>query len=176
MKTLLILFLNFSITGFAQKNSFPNSFVGHWKGDIEILGIDSTLRTIPMALNIKKTNDNLIYKWEIVYHLNDSTKDVRTYSLIVVDSLKGEYVIDEKNGIVMESYYKNNTFTSFFTVMENFILFSYILTENTIIIDVFSAPTKAVNFSGGTTVNGEEIPKVESFLINGRQHGVLILN
>ena len=138
------------------------------------MGVDSVVRTIPMELNIEKTTVDAIYKWEIVYHLTDSTKDVRTYDLIEVDKANGTYVIDEKNGIVMESYYKNNTFTSFFEVMDNFILFSYTLVDNALVVDVFSAPTHQISESGGKKVDEEEIPKVKSYQILGRQRGVLV--
>ena len=171
MKHILILCLSLSLNGFSQNNSFPNSFVGEWNGNLEIMGVDSVSMDIEMSLSIQPTENDSIYKWEMTYVLYDSIQDVRPYELILIDKSKGLYAIDEKNSIVMDAYYKNNTLTSFFSVMESFILFSYTLEGDSITVDVFSAPTESITLTGG-----EEIPEVNSFKITGRQSAVLVKN
>lgn len=173
MKHVLILFISLSINSFSQNNSFPNTFVGEWSGNLEIMGVDSTSMNVQMSLSIEVTENDSIYKWETTYVLSDSIQDTRSYELVLVDKSTGHYVIDEKNSIVMDAYYKNNTLTSFFSVMESFILFSYTLEGNSMVVDVFSAPTKSVGITGGNEIDGEEIPEVNSFKIIGRQRAVL---
>lgn len=79
MKSLLILFLGLSLTSLAQNNSFPNTFVGKWTGNLEVMVVDSTMMDISMSLNIQPTENDSIYKWEMTYVLNDTAKDVRAY-------------------------------------------------------------------------------------------------
>ena len=128
---------------------------------------------VEMNLNIKPTKNDSVYTWEVIYVLNDSTTDIRQYELVVINDSTGQYLIDEKNGIKIESYFLHHTFTSFFSVMDNFLVFSYTLVNDELIIDVFFAPQTPVSETGGIKVRNEEIPKVTTFKVSGRQRGVL---
>ena len=174
MKLRLSIFVFLlSLTSFSQAQNFPESFVGQWKGDLEIYGVDKVNMKVEMNLNIKPTKIDSIYTWELIYVLNDSTTDVRQYELIIIDNSTGQYVIDEQNGIKIESYFLHHTFTSFFSVMDNFLVFSYTLVEDELIIDVFFSPQTPVSKTSGVKVNDEEIPIVTTYKVSGRQRGVL---
>jgi hypothetical protein len=92
----------------------------------------------------------------------------------LIDTKKGHYVIDEENTIVIDSYFKTNIFTSFFEVQDSFIVSTYTKKENSIIFEIISADGKKITSSGNKVFEGETIPKVNSYLVNGRQKAVLL--
>ena len=167
MKYLLIL-LSFFFIEYSFSQSFPTSWIGHYEGNLEIYGVDSVLRTIKMNLDIEKTLNDSIFVWQITYQL-DSTADIRKYELHVLDQEKGLFQIDEKNGIVIESYLKSDILTSFFSVMNNFIIATYAKMDDYIDFEIIVANTKPVSTTGETKHEKEEIPKVETYPVQGRQ-------
>ena len=107
------------------------------------------------------------------YDLNGK-KDVRAYRLKVVDKQKGHYRIDERNSIVIDGYlHNNNVFTSFFKVSNSYIITAYTKKENSLLFEIISGDERAATSTGNTISDGEEIPEVNSYLVNGRQKVVL---
>lgn len=166
---LILVLLGFK--GYSQE-SFPASWEGNYKGELEIYGVDSIAMKIVMKLDIKKKSDS-IYKWKISYDLKGKD-DVRDYVLKLIDAKKGHYVIDEKNTIEIDSYFKTNILTSFFKVMNSYIVATYAKKEDSIIFEIISADGKNINSTGNTDFKGKTIPKVDSYFVNGRQKAVLI--
>jgi len=174
MKGLIFILSVFSITFLsAQNNTFPNSYIGNWQGKLEIYGVNSINMKVDMSLDIQPTKNDSLYAWTITYFINDTLTDIRNYELIVIDHNLGLYAIDENNGIRMESYFLHHTFTTYFSVMENNLIFSYTLENENLIIDVFFSPKNAISQTGGNTINGEDIPIVKTFEVSGRQRAIL---
>jgi len=173
MRTLLFVsFLCLSISVSSQ-SSFPESWIGNYEGNLEIYAVDSIAMNLKMNLDIIKTEKDSIFKWVITYDFKGK-EDLRSYELKVLDKQKGHYQIDEKNSIVIDAYFRNGIFTSFFSVSEVFILATYTMKkEKAIIFEIISAKTKAISTTGGTKNEEEEIPIVNSYLVNGRQRAVL---
>src|SRR5687767_486420 len=98
MKFLFSLALSFLFySGTAQ--TFPAGFIGQWKGEIEWYQQGSkTPKTFAMQLRILPTDTAGQYTWQIIY--GTEGKDNRPYVLKPVDTTKGHWVVDEKNGIV----------------------------------------------------------------------------
>ena len=171
--TLFISFLFLSVSVFSQ-SSFPESWLGKYEGNLEIYSVDSIAMNLKMNLDIIKTEKDSVFQWVITYDFKGK-EDIRSYELIVVDKQKGHYQIDEKNSIVIDAYFRNEIFTSFFSVSEVFILATYTMNkEKAIVFEIISAKTKAVSSTGGTKIDEEEIPIVAGYLVNGRQKAVLI--
>ncbi|REE79810.1 hypothetical protein BX611_2706 [Lutibacter oceani] len=159
-----------SFNGFSQE-LFPASWEGNYKGELQIYGVDSIAMRVTMQLDIAKKTDSL-YQWKITYNLKGK-EDIRNYELKVVDVKNGHYIIDEKNSIAIDSYFKTGIFTSFFKVMDSFIVSTYTKKENLIIFEIISADGKNSTSTGNTSYEGETIPEVNSYLVNGRQKAIL---
>ena len=171
LKIFVFIIMSCSL-GNAQQ-SFPDSWLGKYKGDLMIYGVDSVKMKLEMKLDILKTAIDSIYDWTLTYDLNGN-KDVRAYSLNVVNKQKGHYRIDERNSIIIDGYlHNNNVFTNFFKVSNSYIVATYTKKENSLLFEIISGDERAAASTGNTISNGEEIPEVVSYLVNGRQKAVL---
>jgi len=152
---------------------FPASWEGNYTGNLEIYGVSKVKMQLKMQLKIAKKTDSL-YNWTIIYEMKDKPVDVRAYELKVIDTKKGHYQIDEKNSIVIDAFLHNNIFTSFFKVMNSYIVAMYTqLDTETIVFEIISATNKKEIITGNTTVDGEKIPEVITNFVNGRQKAIL---
>ena len=133
---LIIFFWAFE--SFSQ-NSFPGSWEGNYKGELEIFGVDSVQRKLIMKLDIAKKTDS-IYQWKITYGTNGK-EDIRDYELVLVDQKKGIYKIDEKNTIMIDSYYKMGVLTNFFEVMNSLIIISFTKKKGGLLFELIAGDT-----------------------------------
>lgn len=185
-KTLLLFILIFSLNSCKtkaqlpvkkevvsiQKDNFPKSWVGNYKGELEIYSVDSIAMTAQMNLDIVRKTDS-IYNWKITYQIKGK-EDVRAYELQIVDSKKGHYIIDEKNTIKIDAFYRNRIFTSFFEVMNSYIVATYTKQNNQIVFEIISASGKKTTTTGNAKHDGEDIPEVKTYFVNGRQKAILV--
>jgi len=168
----IVLFVMMGTSTYAQ-NVFPESWLGNYKGDLNIYGVDSIKMKAKMNLDIVKTPNDSIFDWTITYEMKGK-KNIRAYSLIVVDRSKGHYQIDEKNTIIIDGYLHNTSvFTSFFKVSESYIIATYTKQENEMLFEIIAGKGTPVSTTGNTKQNDKEIPVVYSYLVNGRQKAVL---
>ena len=171
LKVFVFVFISCGIVN--AQPSFPESWVGKYKGDLMIYGVDSVRMKVDMKLEILKTAKDSIYDWTLIYDMNGK-KDVRAYSLKVVDHKKGHYQIDERNSIIIDGYlHNNNVFTSFFKVSNSYIIATYTKKEDSLIFEIIAGDGETVTITGNTMHGEEEIPEVISYLVNGRQKAVL---
>jgi len=155
------------------QESFPKSWLGEYKGELMIYGVDSVKMKIDMELKIGKTSNDSIYDWTIIYDFKGKS-DVRAYSLIVSDQQKGHYKIDERNSIIIDAYMHNDSvFTSFFKVEESVIIATYSKMGDSIFFEIISSKSAPVSKTGNSSYKEEEIPEVFSFEVNGRQNALL---
>jgi len=166
-----IILMNLSIIGYTQEQ-FPKSWVGDYEGNLEIYAVDSIGMQLKMKLAIHPSKKDSIYNWVITYNYKGK-EDVRTYELKVMDVNKGKYQIDEKNSIVIDSYYRYGILTSYFEVNKNVIIASYKKDVDAIIFEIIAANSVPISKTGGSKINEEEIPEVYSYPVNGRQQCVL---
>jgi hypothetical protein len=166
-----IFLLFIASQSFAQKMVFPSSWEGNYQGELHIYGVDSITMKLTMKLVVQKKTDS-VYDWKMTYLFNGK-EDIRPYEIIVKDAEKGYYLIDEKNSILIDGYYKTGIFTSFFEVNQSFIISTYTKIDNAIIFEIIAADGKSKNISGNSEVEGQSIPEVTSFLVNGRQKAIL---
>ena len=167
---LLLLLHLFVLQALAQQH-FPKSWEGKYEGNLQIFGVDSVRMEVLMKLEIHQKTDS-IFSWTVIYSFNENI-DERSYELKLVDSLKGQYEIDEKNSIVIPSNFKSDIFTSFFEVSENFIVATYTKQDNDIVFEIISANKANFTETGNTNFQGQDIPLVTSFNVTGRQRAVL---
>lgn len=156
------------------KDDFPKSWVGDYKGDLEIYSVDSIGMKLKMQLKIAQKSDS-IYNWTIIYDFKGK-EDVRAYQLKVADSKKGHYIIDEKNSILIDAFYRNKIFTSFFEVNKSYIVATYTKENDNIIFEIISANGNKVTTTGNSIIKNDTIPQVKTYFVNGRQKAILKLS
>lgn len=169
MKILILLaFLASSLYSFGQKD-FPRQFAGHWQGQVEWhrQGRD-TPQKVTMQLIIGPTDTANQYSWKIVY--GDGGEDTRLYTLKLVDTARGHWMVDEHNGILLDQYWIGNKLYAGFSVGGTTVVNSYWREGKHLVVEFASFPTKPVRTSGAGT---EESPTVESYAVRSYQKAIL---
>lgn len=166
---ILLLALGVSCSALSQSNTFPEGWVGNWKGELEWYKTGKAEpEKVNMELRIQSTDSGNNYTWQIIY--GSATEDSRPYILIPKNTANGHWVIDENNGIVLDQYWVGNRFCGAFTVMGNTIVNNYWLENDRLMVEFFSFAAKAVVTTGKGT---EESPSVDSFQIRSYQKAIL---
>ena len=148
---------------------FPNDFIGHWQGDL--LWYQTGKREpkkVKMQLIIKPTDTAGVFTWQIIY--GEKGEDNRPYLLKPVDTAKGHWQVDERNGIILDQYLVGNRFTSAFTVQTTTIVDSYWRDGRNLVAEFYSLTAKPVATTGEGT---DQSPKVDSYATRGYQRAVL---
>jgi hypothetical protein len=149
--------------------SFPQSFTGHWKGNLEWIRAGKPTQSFAMQLRILPADTTGQFTWQIIY--GEKETDNRPYLLKPVDTAKGHWVIDERDGIILDSYLHGNALHGAFTVQGNTIVDNYeLISVNELRVQFFSINLAAKNSSGKGT---KDIPAVDSYLISSYQQGIL---
>jgi hypothetical protein len=170
MKSLVLFCCSFllSLLAFGQA-TFPKDFLGHWEGTLTWYQAGKKLpQAVKMQLIIQPADTANTYTWQIIY--GDKGEDNRPYLLRPVDTAKGHWQIDERNGIVLDQYYIGNRFTSAFTVQTTTILDSYWREGNSLVAEFYGLSAKPVSTTGQGT---EASPKVDSYATKSFQRAVL---
>ena len=175
-KFLLFLFILGFVKGNAQKTTdFPESWLGIWKGKMEIITPKGVKQSLTMELHIterekQKEDTARVWNWTIVYRINKDSADIRNYTLIEKDKEKGHYLMDEQNDILLDCYYIGGVFWSAFEVQDTKLLSIDRKEGKTLISEIMYGPAEPVQTTGGTS---EEIPPVKSYGIKGVQRAVM---
>ena len=148
--------------------SFPHDWLGYWSGKLNIYNSAGLSDQITMALDISKTDSIGLYNWTIIYG-TDSTAQRREYQLKEIDSQIGHYLIDEKNGILIDAFLIQNELNSIFEVMGNTLIISYALKNSELQFTVKVFPSKEKRISGDIEYETQEIPTVKSFELKSVQ-------
>lgn len=103
--------------------AFPDTFVGSWTGELEV----STLpKPVGMTLDVRQIPGTPRYTWTMRYE----GQPARPYELVPVDPARGQWAIDEKNGIVLDSFVAGGKLLSQFDVATNRVTSRYELTPD----------------------------------------------
>ncbi|MDF1695744.1 MAG: hypothetical protein P1U56_07940 [Saprospiraceae bacterium] len=145
-----------------QTINFPREWVGNWEGNLSVYNAKGKTQVIQMGLNISPSDSIGTYNWTILYG-QDSMQQIRNYLLKTIDESVGHYLIDEKNGILLDAFFIHNELKSIFDVMGNTLIVSYKLEKKNILFMVEVFPSKEIRTSGDTIINSLEIPKVKSY-------------
>lgn len=155
----------------AQVVAFPEGWQGHWTGTLHWFPAGATEpKLVPMALRIMRADsaDQVRYTWQLQY--GESGADTRPYTLLPVDSSKGHWLIDEKNGIALDQYWVGNRLSGAFTVGSSTLLNSYSVTGDSLLVEFYTTSTDLIRESGNGT---DESPRVKSYRISGYQRAIL---
>ena len=167
-----ILFLTclVSFSAKCQTASFPQNWVGDWKG--ELIGYkmgEVKPKNVNMELRIHPTDSSHHFTWQLIYGC--AAEDNRPYLLKPIEEAKGHWVIDELNGIVLDQFWLADKFCGAFTVSGNTIVNSYQLTNDRLHIEFYSIGAKPIGNTGNGT---EDSPQVDTYRIGSYQKAVLV--
>ena len=153
-------------------DSFPQDWLGEWAGTLNIYRDTGLVQTLPMQLHVHPIEESENFTWTIIYG-EDLKKGARNYELQTVNASKGQYLIDEKNSIKIESYYFQNKLVSWYSVANNLIYISYEKQDDELHIEVVAGKQEAVSTTGNTKDGEEEIPEVITYPVGTLQKGIL---
>jgi hypothetical protein len=146
-----------------------SKFMGHWEGELTWSKTGSKeVQKVKMQIIIHPADTTGQYTWQIIY--GDKNEDNRPYLLKPVDTPKGHWVIDERNGILIDQYWVGNRFSSLFTVQNSTIHDSYWIEKDKLIAEFYGTSASPVTTSGSGT---EDIPTVNSYSIRTYQKAIL---
>ena len=159
------LFLLIFTSAAQEKNtSFPNDFLGVYKGTL-VISTSKATKEIPMEFHLTKTDS--IHRFNYILSYNGQP---RNYTLIVKDLEKGIYEVDENNGIILPSKLANKTLYSFFEVQDNFLSSRLAFSKNQLDFEILFTATKNKTTTGKGT---KEIPFVYGYPISVVQKAIL---
>jgi hypothetical protein len=163
------LLVTFCLAGFVRAQEFPKSFMGHWEGELHWYGADKKEpQKVKMQLIIQPADSAGHYTWQIIYGARN--EDNRPYLLKPVDTAKGHWVIDERDGIVLDQYWVGNRLASSFTVQSTTIVSSYWIEGDELMAEFYSLSAQSIHKTGKGT---EDVPFVDSYAAKGFQKAVL---
>jgi hypothetical protein len=164
----LLSTLFFSLSAFSQFTSFPEDFIGDWKGELLwYAGAGKEPKKVNMELRIHRTDSTHKFTWQQIY--GSETEDNRPYTLIAKDTAKSNWVIDENNGIILNQYWIAQKFCGAFTVQSSTILNSYWLEDGKLHVEFHTISAKPIS-----TTEGPKEMRVDSYQIKGYQKAVLV--
>jgi hypothetical protein len=165
MKHLLALLLcTLSMNIEAQDVSFPQSFAGTWEGTLYWYKANNPApQTIPFKVVIGPTDSVNHYVWQLKY----ADQPIRDYVLKPVDPAKGHWVIDERNGILLDQFWIGNQLTGTFSVAGSTILNTYRLEKKQMVVEFHALGSNAIRHSG----SGENL--VDAYKMLSYQKAIL---
>lgn len=118
MKTIaglsLLVFILAAPQAFAAApKTLPQSFVGSWDGFCTVSPAETGSPGFQAKLDIKALAGRPGYTWTLDYVLSHLSKDARNYELLPApDTDTSHFVMDEKTGLMLDSYLVGQTLYS----------------------------------------------------------------
>jgi hypothetical protein len=152
IRLLFLLFLGLSTLTARAQARLPATWIGDWTGTLRILKANDAVDQLDMELHIHLTDSLHRYDWTILYHPSDTAVDRRAYELIGQRDQDNHFVIDEKNSILLDCYFYQETLSSYFQVDQSLLLINYTyLGGDSMRFEVFPTSTKHPALTGEDT-------------------------
>ena len=172
--TCLLLGLSSNALSAQSEKSFPENWVGNWTGELEIYNAQGLQQKIFMGMHIQPTDSTGVFSWEITYGEGEN-KQVRPYFLQTIDAKAGHYRVDEGNSILLDAYWLGPVLVEIFSVEKSLLTTMTEQVEADVLLwQIVVGHLETTTVTGGTEVDGEEIPEVTSYLAPGLQRARLI--
>lgn len=142
------------------ENRLPKEWLGIWVGEMVITNPRNEKTSVPVKLEIASLRDSENLTWVTTYGDKETDSKVpnvvKEYELVPGKEKPGQFMIDEKNGIMLPSRLVENVLYSQFVVGESSITARYELVADQIQFEIIS--TKQISV--------EEKSMVKPFNIN----------
>lgn len=132
---------------------------GTWKGKMLIANSNGSEREINIVMEIAPVKNSKNVTWRITYGEADK-KMVKDYELVPVPSSPGQFMIDEKNGILLPARMVRQTLYSRFVVGKQFLSARYNLNKDKLVFEVVSS--KLAADAASELVRPHEVTAVQS--------------
>ncbi|WP_250433269.1 hypothetical protein [Hanstruepera flava] len=172
MKKVLIILITlgcFNLSAQTDSLQFPQDFYGIYKGDLHITNPNGK-QTIQMEFHLNPTDTVGKYEYKLVYVMMGKPEE-RNYTLLEKDTSKGEYVVDENNGILLDAKLIDNTLFSMFEVQGSILTTTERFYKDSMDFEIAFA-SKTNQTKSGTS--GEDSTEVISYPISVLQKAHLI--
>ena len=145
-----------------------DKWIGEWNGEMKVIGVPK-IDKVTVKIIIKGEKNASKWVWSLQY----GGQAAREYELLGKDTQKGKYIIDEKNSILLETYFSQDVITSVFEVEGNQIISVYRLENDTLIFENTTIkPAKVLKTGAGD----KDTPEVKIYPVAGFQRAVLKKN
>jgi len=166
---LILFFVSFLSFGQTDSITFPQDFFGIYKGNLQITNARGK-QTIQMEFHLNQTDSIGKYQYMLVY-IMDGNRQERKYNLLEKDASKGEYIVDENNGILLDAKLIDNTIFSMFEVQGSILTTTERFYKDSMDFEITVA-NKSQQTKSGT--EGEDATEVISYPISVLQKAHLI--
>ncbi len=140
---------------------FPAGWRGRWSGPSRVENTGRGPLEFTMELVIEPTDDEKVWSWTVIYD-GAAGRQERPYTLVIRDAERGEYAIDEQQGIVIPARLLGGGLYSQFDVQGARITASYRLegsgAERRLAVEMLTTRADREETSGGK----DGIPSVVS--------------
>jgi hypothetical protein len=151
------------------QTGLPPSWDGIWKGETKLTWANGKVETAAMELDVSPIPGSNAKRWRVVYVFSDR-REVRDYELRpATDGGAGRFIVDEKNGFLIDNYLANDTLYSQFTINHNLVTTRFELKGQTMAVELTMFDTRNPRL---TKLTGGEF-EVASFSPKYVQRGVL---
>jgi hypothetical protein len=145
------------------------SWHGIWRGRLEIWDSAKPVQSVPMELHIAPGTTRGELAWKIIYGEGEKRQE-RPYKLVTRDAARGQYAVDEGNGIVLPLRRFGERLFSEFTVQGNRLLARYELQpDGTLVYEIITGREAATEKTGGK----DRVPEVSAVPVSSFQRAVL---
>lgn len=154
-------------------SDFPKTWEGNWGGTLQIHFPGVVAREVPMQLEIHP-KDSISWSWTLIYNPGEK-EDRRAYSLLPSKPDKGEWLIDEHNGIVLGARVIGPVFVSRFSVSGQLLLARYDLQGEVLRFEILAGSMDITETGGPQEGEAplEQTPVVSWYGLNVFQQAVL---
>lgn len=143
----LFLFLTVSLSFSQNKNYFNESdWLGYWTGKLLIITAGKSSE-VNMYLSISKTDTPNKYSWKTTYG-EGASKMEKNYFMVGKDVDNGKWILDEDNTILIDFFFGDNQFNSFFETKNILLSSRYELKAGKIYTEVTSAQISKSSSTG----------------------------
>lgn len=147
---------------------FPDDYFGIYSGTLEIHSKHGS-QSIPMEFHFQPTDSVGKYSYTLVYE-GDFGRQERAYHLIEQNKERGEYVVDENNGIILDDKVLGNRMYALFEVGGSLLTTFITFEDDTMIFEIVASnkDDRRVTFA-----DNEDKTEVISYPISTVQRAVL---
>ncbi|MDG1330771.1 MAG: hypothetical protein P8P74_00460 [Crocinitomicaceae bacterium] len=146
---------------------FAQSILADWEGVYEgEMIIGNTVRpndSVKVSFELTPLEVDSTWTYRMTYHSDKFGKIVKDYQLTRVGDSKTDFLLDEKDGIIIEMSLMNNCFYSMFEVMDNLYSTSLRKSGDKLHFDLFSSNMKEGKITKNEADKPDDIFEVASY-------------